>query len=226
MRRGYYETGDLQMKTTPFASVQDAPLLNSSVGDGEDPGAGRLVILVPDIWEAAPLASRIHEVAEGRRQDVLLLGMVSDLQPEAVMRRKLTLLSAFLQDAGTKVQVRVKDSQLWIRDLESILGDADLLACCESDRGPGISGQWAETLGNRFHRPIYVFADQGMPQAPRRSVLYSVAPWVGSVVIILGFLWLQISLNRASGSGSASALLYGSVPAEFGLIWLLNALIV
>lgn len=213
------------MKTTPFASTQEALPLNSPVGDRDDRGAGRLVVLVPDVWETALLAGRIHQVAEARRQDVLLFGMVSELQPEAAMRRKLTLLSAFLHEAGTRAEIRVKEGRVLIFELESLLAAGDLLACCGTDRGPGSAEQWADMLGNRFRRPIYVFTDGGMVQAPAPGFLVRLAPWFGSVAIILGFLWLQVLLSRVGGAISTNAWLFGSVPAEIGLIWLLNALI-
>ena len=50
-------------------------------------------------------------------------------------------------------------------------------------------------------------------------------PWLVSAAIILGFLWLQVSLSQAGGSVSANGWLIGSVPIEIGLIWLVNVLV-
>ena len=214
------------MKTITFASAQEALPFGSSVGgDQDDRGAGRLVVLVPDVWETALLAGRIHQVAAARGQDVLILGIVSELQSEAAMRRKLTLLSAFLHDVGTRAEIQVKERQTLIRGLESLLVDGDLLAWSDSGRPSESAEHWADMLGRRFQRPVYVFTDSSTVQVPTPGLLVRLAPWFGSVAIILGFLWLQVSLSRAGGTASTSAWLFGSVPAEVGLIWLLNALI-
>ena len=187
--------------------------------------AGRLVVVVPDVAEAALLAGRIHLVAQARNQDVLLIGVASQSLSAAELRRRLTLLAAFLQHAGAKVQVRVEEGLNWMPELRALLSDNDLLACCVVESPPAVGERWLELLANRFQRPVYAFMDTGTLDMPERGLPARLAPWLGSIAIILAFFWLQVRLSQQGDAAAYSGWLVLSIPVEIGMIWLLNALL-
>ena len=210
---------------TIHAPVAEGPLAVASPESGSQAGAvGRLVVVVPDVAEAALLAGRIHQVARARRQDVLLIGVASQFLSESELRRKLALLGAFLQDAGTRVQVRVEQGSDWIPALGAVLARNDLLACCVEESLPAAGDQWIDLLASRFQRSVHAFMDSGSPRVPQRGLSARLAPWLGSIVIILGFFWLQALLSQRAGGEAYSGWLLLSVPVEIGLVWLLNLL--
>lgn len=186
---------------------------------------GRLLVVVPDVTEAALLASRIQVMARKRSQDVLLIGVASQQLSAGELRRRLTLLAAFLQNAGLHVQVRVLEAQEWIAEIQALLKEDDLLACCVVESQPGAIEPWTELLAKRFRRPVYAFMDSGSPTTPQRRLPARVAPWLGSIAIILGFFWLQVLLSQQGNGAGVTGLLIASVPVEVGLIWLCNALL-
>ena len=187
--------------------------------------AGRLVVVVPDVTEAALLASRIQLMARARSQDVLLIGVASQHLSAGELRRRLTLLAAFLQNAGTHVQVRVLEASEWVPEIQALLKDDDLLACCVVESQPGIGDPWTDLLAKRFRRPVYAFMDSGDSALPRRSLPARAAPWLGSIAIILGFFGLQALLSQQGDGAGTAGLLIATVPVEIALIWLCNALL-
>jgi hypothetical protein len=186
--------------------------------------AGRLLVVAPDVTEAALLASRIEVIARARSQDVLLIGVASQHLSAGELRRRLTLLAAFLQNAGTHVQVRVLETPEWIAEIRALLNDHDLLACCVVEGHPG-GGPWMEELASRLQRPVYAFMDSGIPAGAERGFPARMAPWVVSIAIILGFFWLQVRLSQPGDASAFSGWLLLSVPVEIGLIVLCNALL-
>lgn len=213
------------MNTTHVAET-DRPAIAALAESNSPAGAaGRMLVVVPDVAEAAPLAGRIHQVAHARRQDVLIIGVTSQYLSEAELRRKLTLLAAFLQEAGTKTQVRVERGLDWIPSFASTLGENDLLACCVDESLPAAGDRWIDLLANRSRRSVHAFMDLSGPHLPKRDLPARLAPWLGSIVIILGFFWLQVQLSQRGEGDAYSGWLMMSVPVEIGLVWLLNALL-
>jgi hypothetical protein len=185
----------------------------------------RLVVVVPDVAEAALLASRILVMAQAWGQDVLLIGVASRRLSAGELRRRITLLAAFLQNVGTHVQVRVLEGADWISEIQTLLQDDDRLACCVLESQPSGGDPWTEILATRLERPVYVFMDSGTPATPQRGLLARAAPWLGSIAIILGFFWLQALLSQQGDASAYSGWLLLSVPVEIGLIVLCNALL-
>ena len=213
------------MNTVHAAYRADPQTRLSSEGVVRQDVAGRLVVVVPDIAEAALLAGRIQELAAVRGQEVFMLGVASKAVPESELRRKLALLAAFLHEAGTRAQFQMRNSHDWIPALENLLGENDLLACCVVEGSPSAGVGWLDQVGTRFDRPVYAFMDGEAVVQRGPTLLRRVASWIGSSVIILGFFWLQVQLSQAGGGAAQTDLLLLSLPVEIGMIWLLNSLI-
>ncbi len=189
------------------------------------PGAltPRLVVVVPHVTEAALLAGRIHGIARARGAHVLLIGVAPDPALETELRRELALLAAFVRNAGTHAEVRVERDLEWLSGFRYLLGDHDMLACCAGNSPHQTRQTWADVLSTRLSRPVYVFGQADLAQSPGVGRLRGLLPWLGSIVILLGFLWLQIQLSQHAGSAADTTVLMLSVPIEVGLIWLCNS---
>ncbi len=185
--------------------------------------APRLVVVVPDVTEAALLAGRIHGVARARGAHVLLIGVAPDPATETELRRQLALLGAFVRNAGTDVEIRVERDLEWISGFRYLLSDHDMLACCTGNSPHESRQTWADVLSARLSRPVYVFEQADQAHVPGRNRLAGLLPWLGSIAILLGFLWLQIQLSQHGGSAADTTVLVLSVPIEVGLIWLCNS---
>lgn len=185
--------------------------------------AGRLVVVVPDVGEVALLAGRIHEVAQARGQSVRLIGIPSESVPEIELRRKLALLAAFLRDAGSPVETRVEAGPDWAMGLRFLLNDQDLLACCTATNPQRGTQPLADLLASKFERSVYAFEDGDYLSLPSTNVLRRLAPWLSSIGVIVGFLWLQIQVSQLINATASTVLLLLTLPVEIGLIWLCNS---
>jgi len=177
------------------------------------------------LGEVALLAARIHDVAKERGQDVRLIGVPSEGMPEVELRRQLALVAAFIRDAGTKVETRMEHGPDWMTGLQFRLSEQDTLACCVGNPLPVGRRPLTDVLASHFEGPVYAFEDSGQPAYPRTNLLTRLMPWLGSIAVILGFLWLQIRASQYLSSGASTAVLLLSVPVEIALIWLCNSLV-
>jgi hypothetical protein len=184
---------------------------------------GRLVVVIPDVEQAALLAGRIHEVARAHEQDVALIGVPSGSVPEVELRRKLALLAAFLQDAGTRAETRFESSPNWLMRLGLSLNDQDLLACRVANDQSSGRQPLTDLLASRFERSVYAFEDVDYDVPPRTNLLARFAPWLASIVVILGFLWVQVQASQHLVGLASTILLLISIPVEIGMILLCNS---
>ena len=185
----------------------------------------RLVVVVPDVAEAGLLAARIRQIAEVRRQEVLLLGVASGLHPDSEVRRRLTLVAAFLQDAGTRTQIQIEVEEDLLSSIQAVLGADDMLACCVFEGTEGGAAAWPDRLTSWFRRPVYALLESATPTAPQAGTPASLAPWLVSIAIILAFFWLQVRISQSGTGAITTDLLMGSIVVEIGLISLSNALL-
>lgn len=183
----------------------------------------RLVAVIPDVTEAAILAGEILSLARERTLDVVLLGICSSLSQETELRRKLVLLSAFIRDAGLHVDIRVEHGKDWIQNLRIMLRQDDLLACCVERNSGETRPPLSDALSSQLQVPLYVFSGADSSEATSNSSPAAIASWLGSLAIILGFLWLQIQIAGPGDDTAFTILVLLTVPLEIGLIWAWNS---
>jgi hypothetical protein len=183
----------------------------------------RLLVVVCGVNGTAFVARRIHEIASGHGANVLLVGAVVEDASEAELRREIAMLAAFLRDAGSQVETRIEQGWEWLDGIRFMLSDSDLAACCAAGDGHAARAGLPDGLSLRLRRPVYMIEGPMGGEAYRPGLLRAAGPWIGSLAVILGFLWLQIRLSQGSAGIPTKALLVLSLPIEIGLIWVCNA---
>jgi hypothetical protein len=197
--------------------------VTSSVTNAD--GRGRTIVVIPGPFEEVLLARRILAMADARGRQILLLGILADASQEVDMRRRLAVLAAFLRASGTRAEIAFEDRRAFLQQLPRYINPPDLVACCAETPAGRFQRPLHDALSDRLGVPLHVLDGDGRPDEQRRSPLRELAPWAASLAVILGFLWLQISVAR-SGSGSVqTGTLVLTVPVEIFLIHLCNALL-
>jgi len=204
--------------------VRAMPIVTSTTAS-PPPLSGRLVVVIRSVIEEATLAGRILEAAGRGGRAVLLLGIDAGFIQETELRRSMALLAAFLRNAGTEAEIRIEHGQDWLPRLSTYVGREDLLACCLEGDPAGLGTPLHDVLSGHSRLPVLVFAGAGAWQEEPKGILRGLAPWLASLAVILGFLWLQIWLTQLGGGAQATSLLVLTLPVEVGLIWLCNALL-
>jgi hypothetical protein len=185
----------------------------------------RLVVFVPAVGEAALLAARIHALAQSRNMAVRLVGVSSSASAESDLRRSVARLSAFLRDAGSPAETVRLGGAASTLQLRACLESQDVIAICLEGLAPAQAFAWMKTVGGIPGGPIYVFGPTEDRPALGTGFVRKIAPWAGSVAVILGFLWAQMRLVAAGSNPAQQMLLFLSLPAELALIWLCNSLL-
>jgi hypothetical protein len=181
------------------------------------------VVVIPSLADEAVLAGRILSLASGRGRDVLLLGVGAGPGQDFELRRKLVTLAAFLREGGSRVEFKVEAARDWMQKLKTIVGPDDMLACCLEPDGCGARTSLNVALSSQFKLPVYVFLGEEPSTRSKESVPAQMASWVGSLAIILAFLWLQIQIVQAGASATYTILLILATVSEIGAIWLWNS---
>ena len=202
------------------SSVEDT---SSAAHPGRQPKA-RVILVASDVEQDALLAARILPLARARGLDVLLFGLSAGERQEDQLRRKLALLAAFIRDGGTRVEIMVEHGGGWLERLKTLISSDDVLACPGAMTPPNTSQPLVDVLSSRLRLPVNVF-DVSEPVEPRGSPFVpGLVPWLLSIAVILGFLWLQIRITQSGATGFSAILLVALVPLEIALIWLCNSL--
>jgi len=183
----------------------------------------KLVVVATHITQEALLAARILALANARSLDVLLYGVASSDVRESGLRRELALLAAFIRDAGTRVEIRLAHGDEWLGDLSAVLGRDDQLACCTGRALSASRRPLIDVLSSRLNIPVLLLDVADPIDSSEVGLIPSMAPWLSSLAIILGFLFLQIQVTRIWEGTIATVLLIALLPVEIGLVWLCNS---
>lgn len=188
--------------------------------------ASRLIVLVPE-FEADPaiVARKIRDVAKAVESRVQLIGLSKDAMHEPGVRRRLVTLAAMVEDSALFVESKVEIGNNWLDALLPHWRHGDVIVCFGDRQSGRADKPLHQILQSRLDATIYVLTGVQLQQRRSRPGWFSNAlTWIGSIVILLGFFWLQSRLVRAQSDWVQTALLYVSLAAEAGSIWFWNNL--
>jgi hypothetical protein len=185
----------------------------------------RLIVLVPDAESDYTTAvHRIWELAKASECRVQLLGLCNDAAQESSLRRQLVTLSALVGDGNVPVESKIEFGSTWLNAVKSNWREGDVLVCFTEQRAGMRSRTLSQLLESNFAATIYVLDDLSQPDRAQSNWKSSVMAWMGSIGIILGFLWLQVKIYPSSSNWMGTVLLLLSIPVEIWLVWIWNSL--
>lgn len=215
-------------RTAAQPALQSSPINIVLIPDGKPlPPARRLVVLIPDLdSDETQLAQRIWALASPRELEVLFLGLCRSPYEESRARRRLATLAAITRDARTPVQTQLVISRDWIEVVRSVWRSGDLVVChAEQCIRSWIFRRRAlsHSLLSAINAPVYTMSGfypewSSNENTPVPPLITNAIP----VVIIGGFLGLQILIPNGSKGAAYTVLMSASVIAEYTLIALWN----
>lgn len=187
-----------------------------------DPGpARRLIVLVPESEvDTASVTRRIWELANALESRVLFLGLSKDAAHEPSLRRQLVALSAIAEDGLVFVESKIKIGNDWSNAVLSEWHKGDVVVCFAGQRSGITRRPLSQILEADLGATVYVLAGVEVKEPLRSDAM----AWIGSIGIIFLFLWLQFKIVQFPQDWAHTALLYVSLFAEVGLIWIWNNL--
>lgn len=183
--------------------------------------AKRLIVLVPN-WDVdeVEIARQVWKLAMPFGLAVLFLGLCTDITEELSMHRRLATLASLTRDPRLSVDTHLEVGRNWMRKLKAILHSGDVVVCHAEQR----VGLWRVPLREQLSKlgaPIWAL--EGIHPPMKSSAFAKIKEaifWLVSIVVIVVFFWLQVSIVRMSKDWAHSALIYLSVLSETGLLWI------
>lgn len=186
----------------------------------------RLVIVISEVSEPATLARRILALTRGQGQAVVLLGVTALSEDEASLRRSLVAVEGFIASQGHRVELRTQSGRQWAQRVAALCQPDDQVACYEEvDSTTSWRGPLSDLLSQTLQLPVRDLTDMTRPVASRRSSLWPLAAWMGSIAAIGGFLFLQAKVVTTMQGWLQEVVLLLTLGPEVGLIWLWNSLL-
>jgi hypothetical protein len=183
--------------------------------------ARRLIVLVPD-WDVdeAEFARQVWEMALLPGLAVLFFGLCKDITEEPGMHRRLATLAALTRDPRLPVETQLEVGHHWLRKLKGILAAGDILVYPSEEKARAWNVPLHRSL-SKLKLPVWTLKGFDPPVKTSASAqIKEFIFWIVSVVIVIAFFWLQVSIVRMSEDWAHSALIYLCVLAEVGLLWI------
>ncbi len=191
----------------------------------------RLVVVLQDAEYEAALASRILELARTRTLGILLVGLASNPDEDAPLRRQLARVAAFIGDATRQsetalpVEIHMLRGMGWLESVRGLVHPGDTLACGADWYTGGLRKPLNDVLGGGLKMPVYVFADMRPETTDRRTRLTNLLGWLLSMGSVVGFCLIAARIVLATDGWLQSVLLLGALAIEIGFIYFLNSVV-
>ena len=186
--------------------------------------ARRLIVIVPETdLDLAIAARKIRDLAVAFGGRVLFFGPVKDTAYEPALRRQMIALSAMVADEHILIETKIETGMNWLNSLKAELHYKDAVACFAGQRfGHRPLNQ---ILESNLDVTIYVLAGNSLPMEVSHSNWKSgLLMWLGSLGLIVGFLYFQWKITQFPQDWAHTMLLYISVFAEVAALWTWNKL--
>jgi hypothetical protein len=203
-------------------SSQALTLLTASQSD-PNPDR-RLIVLFPASETNTPdLSNRIWEIAQSLSLNVLILSLSNDFAEESRLRRKLINMAAIIKDPNISTEIMIAHGSNWVKQVAKIWHEGDILACFSGYKVGFMRKPLDQVLNSSLQAPIYILSDYQPPTNPTSTIISRAMPWVGSLAILLGFLWAEVKIVQLPQDWAHTALIYVCIFVEAALIYLWNS---
>ena len=184
----------------------------------------QLLVLIPDTdADLTPVASRVWEMAGVNGAHVRFLSLFDEAAREPGLRRRLTTLSAQVNDGRVTSDVEVIPGRDWVPAVRSRWQAGDMVICLSDHRTGLRQRPLSQILGSDLDLPLTVLSGITPLEQGRTKWYTQAAVWAGLIAILIGFCLLQARIIQTAGEWSM-VLLLGSILVEFGVLWLWNSL--
>jgi hypothetical protein len=180
----------------------------------------RLVVLVPDsASDVSSAARKIWELADTLDSPVQFLGLCKDKEREPSLKRQIIAMSSVV---GGDSKIEFGDD--WLTFVKSNQREGDLFVCFGEHTMGFARRPLSQILESSLNATIYVLPEIQV-EKKRQSWIPIAASWIGSIAIVVLFFWGQATLTKMPQDWAHTLLLYFSIFAEVGSLWVWNSLI-
>ena len=133
-------------------------------------------------------------------------------------------MAALVADGNGSVDSKVEFGRNWPDVIKSNWREGDAIVCFAEQRTGFMKKPISQVLEAKLNATVYVLSGLYQPDSLHPKWLRGAIAWAGSIGIIAGFFWLEVEISQLPQDWTHTSLLYLSLFAEVGLIWVWNSL--
>jgi hypothetical protein len=184
----------------------------------------RLIVLVPDCLSTdMNMAHKIHWMATRDHCDVLYLTLISDEEKLMAVSLQMATMKAVTAGSWLVVSSKLTDTRAWLRTLREVYRPGDILVCHEEQwvkDGLFRTRPASDYLRETLHVPVDTIAGFYHPeQVQINHWLHSLLFWVGCLVILGIFTFIEIQMDQNAQGAARMVVLVMLVFFEIAAIW-------
>jgi len=179
----------------------------------------RLLVLMPDVdFNVGQLARRVVEITCLETMTVVFIANTVEKKDEYRVRRRLATLAALMRDECARVETHFTLDQNWARVLNALYQRGDVIVCYAEQSGRN-GASLRNELEDLLKAPVYVIS--GLYPQNKQSEFHFTSlaiKFLIPAIIFLGFLGIQIPIDRATSGAVHLVLMSFTVVVEYVLL--------
>jgi hypothetical protein len=174
------------------------------------------VVVFDQVSEGSDLSSQISSMAAGANRPIHLVGVSADAAGEAGMRQRLQDLAGRLRQKQVESDIEVGSGPTWVDHLNhSLPARGQVIGYLAAQ--PGGSPTVVPAKGGDLAVPLVsVLPERQLRE--RFAWLRNLSLWAGTLVLLAGFFWSQVTLDRLTRGFDHALLLCLTAALEIGLL--------
>ena len=178
----------------------------------------QLFVLVPFTEaDSTMLTRRVWELANAGEFHVQFIGLCSDAGNELATRRALVSMSSMMNFGNVTSDMEVIIGKNWVDNLKLRMHPGDMVVYWDAQPAGSLRRSLGQLLHAKLNVSLYIISDKSTSQEASSSWGSQVAVWIGFIIIMFGFLFLQIKIYQLASSLTTVLALLSTV-VEFWLI--------
>jgi hypothetical protein len=187
----------------------------------------RLIAIMPEgVTGRIDLARRIHWMAVKGGFDVLYLELVDQPEDMLARSRSMVTLRAMISDPGSSTDWELIESRRWFTRLNELVQPGDAILCHAEQTvkvGAFKTVPLSDLLQEKLHTSVRTVSGYYQPQVVQiRQWGHSLIFWIGVLVILAGFAFLDIRLHLTLQGIERKVLLILAMLLEVAAVWTWN----
>ncbi len=205
-------------------NLKHQPLTVSYAPQSELRPARRFMVPIPNAdADLVAVARRVWELANATGADVKFLGLCNNATQEPSLRRMLVTVTAMVNDDNVYAESEVIYGRDWVEAIKSRVQAGDTVVCWYEKQTGLLQRSMVPILQRDLNIPIYLLSGVQQKEISRSNWLTQTAAWIGFLVILVSFFFLQVRIDQLAQARTTLLQLF-ALAVEFSLIWFWNNL--
>ena len=182
-----------------------------------------IVLITENLVNRGELAHKIHWMATTENMQILYLVLIDNTDNMLAVSRDMATMKALTSANKLEVGATLTETGSWLETLRKIACPGDVIICQEEQMV--VNGLFKtipirDFLSSHLNSPVRTISGYYPPmQIQTKKWLYEVFGFLGFLIILAGFTWLQIRLDQALDDLTGKIMVMVTFCIEMSAIW-------